>query len=65
MQPPRAGTYHVAMSTGSNASSGAPDTTEGVPHAFRDFIEERYAEWENEFGDNVHIRRTTSFDPKT
>lgn len=53
------------MSTGSNASSGAPGSAEGVPHAFRDFIEERYAEWENEFGDNVHIRRTTSFDPKT
>jgi hypothetical protein len=52
------------MSTGSNASSGAPGTSEKVSHAFRDFIEERYAEWENEFGDNVHVRRTVAFDPK-
>ena len=51
------------MSTGSNASS-APRTSDDVPHAFRDFIEERYAEWENEFGDNVHVRRTVAFDPK-
>ncbi|HKV20337.1 MAG TPA: hypothetical protein VJR50_15000 [Mycobacterium sp.] len=52
------------MSTGSTASSGALESSDSVPHAFRDFIEERYAEWEDEFGDNVHIRRTTSFDPK-
>jgi hypothetical protein len=52
------------MSTGSNASSGSLETSDSVPHAFRDFIEERYIEWEDEFGDNVHIRRTTSFDPK-
>ena len=64
MNPPRAGTYHVAMSTGFNASSGTPGTSEITPHAFRDFIEERYTEWEHEFGDNVHVRRTISFDPK-
>jgi len=52
------------MSTGSNASSGAPDTSEITPHAFRDFIEERYTEWSNEFGDNVRVRRTIAFDPK-
>jgi hypothetical protein len=51
------------MSTGSNASSPRR-TSDDVPHAFRDFIEERYAEWENEFGDNVHVRRTVAFDPK-
>jgi len=51
------------MSTGSNASSGAPGASESA-HAFRDFIEERYAEWEKEFGDNVHVRRTVAFDPK-
>ena len=51
------------MSTGSNTFSGRSGTRERA-HAFRDFIEERYAEWESEFGDNVHVRRTTAFDPK-
>jgi hypothetical protein len=52
------------MSTGNNTSTGPTNTPEGAPHAFRDFIEERYQEWESEFGDDVHVRRTVSFDPK-
>ncbi len=55
--------YHVAMSTGSNTSSG-PSTPQITPHAFRDFIEDRYHEWEAEFGDDVHVRRTTNFEGK-
>ena len=51
------------MATGSNAESDAAGATESA-HAFRDFIEARYSEWENEFGDNVHVRRTVAFDPK-
>lgn len=31
--------------------------------AFQNFIEERYGEWEREFGDEVDARRTT-FDSK-
>lgn len=50
------------MST--DTPAGRPDTPEDAPHAFRDFIEERYSEWESEFGDDVHVRRTVSFDPK-
>lgn len=38
---------------------------EGAPDAFVQCIEERYAEWENEFGDLVDVRRTTAFDPKS
>ena len=51
------------MSTGSNTSS-APSTPQITPHAFRDFIEDRYHESESEFGDNVHVRRTTNFEGK-
>jgi hypothetical protein len=50
------------MSTDTSAHSAA--TPDGAHDAFRDFIEERYHEWENEFGDDVHVRRTVSFDPK-
>jgi hypothetical protein len=38
---------------------------EDAPDAFVQGIEERYAEWENEFGDTVDERRTTAFDPKS
>lgn len=32
--------------------------------AFQNFIEDRYFEWESEFGDEIDARRTLSFDPK-
>lgn len=54
--------YDGAMST--DTPTGASGAQEGDPKAFRDFIEERYGEWEREFGDDVHVRRTVSFDPK-
>jgi hypothetical protein len=50
------------MST--DKTSGGGGTPDEAPDAFRDFIEERYATWEDEFGDEVHVRRTVSFDPK-
>ena len=50
------------MST--DTPTGASGAQEGDPKAFRDFIEERYSEWEREFGDDIHVRRTVSFDPK-
>jgi hypothetical protein len=50
------------MST--DTPTGTPSPQEGDPNPFRDFIEERYQEWESEFGDDVHVRRTVSFDPK-
>ena len=63
MRPTKPRSYHGAMSTGSNTPSAAstPHTTE---HEFRDFIEGRYQEWEAEFGDDVHVRRTTNFEGK-
>ena len=54
--------YDGAMST--DTPTGASGAQKGDPKAFRDFIEERYSEWEREFGDDVHVRRTVSFDPK-
>ena len=32
--------------------------------SFQDFVEARYYEWEQEFGDEVDARRTNSWDPK-
>lgn len=55
--------YHGVMSTGSNKSAD-PKATQDAPREFRDFIEERYHEWEDEFGDEVHKRRTTNFEGK-
>ena len=52
------------MSSISDKRAGDATTTRGASDAFRDLIEERYHEWENEFGDDVHVRRTTAFDPK-
>lgn len=53
------------MSTGSNReTSGDSTAPQGAPDPFRQFIEERYTEWESEFGDAVDVRRTASFDPK-
>ena len=51
------------MSTGSNKSAD-PKATQDAPREFREFIEERYHEWEDEFGDEVHKRRTTNFEGK-
>ncbi|GFG51961.1 hypothetical protein [Mycolicibacterium agri] len=50
------------MSTVSDRES-SPDP-EGARDSFKEFIEERYGEWEREFGDDVNVRRTASFDPK-
>lgn len=50
------------MST--DTPTGASGAEKGDAKAFRDFIEERYSEWEREFGDDVHVRRTVAFDPK-
>jgi hypothetical protein len=52
------------MSSTPGKPAGGPDARQGASDAFRDFIEERYHEWENEFGDDVHVRRTTSFEAK-
>ena len=53
------------MSTGSNPEvSGDSSAPEGTPDAFVEHIEERYKEWEREFGDEINARRTASFDPK-
>ena len=52
------------MSTGSTRSAGNSGATEGASDAFRDFIEERYIEWDREFGEEVHQRRTISDEPK-
>jgi hypothetical protein len=53
------------MSTVSNrSSSGDQGAPEGPSDVFQQLIEERYAEWESEFGDDVDSRRTTAFDPK-
>ena len=52
------------MSSDSDTSAGDATTPAAASDAFRDLIEERYHEWENEFGDDVHVRRTTAFDPK-
>jgi hypothetical protein len=44
-------------------SSNNPGAPEGAPDPFQLFLEERYHEWEREFGDEIEERRTTSFDP--
>jgi hypothetical protein len=46
--------------------SKAPDPSvpEGATDRFKHQIEERYDDWEREFGDDIQQRRTTSFDPK-
>ena len=51
------------MSTDSNQSLGNSGTSEGASDAFRDFIEERYIEWDREFGAELHQRRTISIEP--
>ena len=51
------------MSTGSNG----PADNSGTPKAsdtFRDLIEERYLEWEREFGEEVRQRRKIDLNPK-
>ena len=52
------------MRTTSDESVGDSSTPAGVRDAFCDFIEERYHEWEGEFGEEVHLRRAVSLDPK-
>jgi hypothetical protein len=54
-------TMSKAADRESSDNSGAP---EGAPDLFQDFIEARYAEWEDEFGEGVEARRTASFDPR-
>ena len=38
--------------------------SEDAVDAFQNFIEDRYREWEIEFGDEIDARRTLSFDLK-
>ena len=52
------------MSSISETPAGDAGARIGASDAFLAFIEERYHEWENEFGDDVHVRRTEAFDPK-
>jgi hypothetical protein len=54
------------VSTGSNESAADTGSPDSASDAFRDLIEERYIEWEREFGEDVHLRRTISpeFKPK-
>jgi hypothetical protein len=54
----------LTMSTISNESSGASSPPEGASDAFLDFIEECYSQWEREFAEEVHLRRTTTSNPK-
>lgn len=48
----------------SDESAGDSSTADRVRDAFCDFIEERYHEWDSEFGEEVHLRRAVSLDPK-
>ncbi len=52
------------MRTTSDESVSDINMPDGVPDAFCNFIEERYREWDGEFGEDVHLRRTVSLDPK-
>ena len=52
------------MSTIFDDSAGDPRMPAGSSTAFCDFIEERYREWEAEFGEEVHLRRKVTLDPK-
>jgi hypothetical protein len=53
------------MSTDSNRkSTGDPSTPDAASDPHARLIEERYAEWEQEFGDEIDSRRTHGFDPK-
>ena len=51
------------MSTFFDESAGDPRRPEGSPTDFCDFIEERYREWDAEFGEEVHKRRKVTLDP--
>jgi len=51
------------MSTFFDESAGDPRMPEGSPTDFCDFIEERYREWDAEFGEEVHQRRKVTLDP--
>ena len=52
------------MSSISDNPAGDAGTRIGASDAFLAIIEDRYLQWENEFGDDVHVRRTEAFDPK-
>ena len=52
------------MSTLFDESAGDTSTPAGSSTAFCDFIEERYQEWEREFGEEAHLRRKVTLDPK-
>jgi hypothetical protein len=44
--------------------SDGPSVPEDAPDLVPQFIEERYLEWEREFGERVEKRRTAGFDPR-
>ncbi|MGH3678509.1 MAG: hypothetical protein ACRDU5_22770 [Mycobacterium sp.] len=44
--------------------SDNPRAPDGAPDSFQLFLEERYSDWEQEFGDDIEAKRTNSFDPK-
>jgi len=52
------------MSTDSDKPSDEAGTPEGASDPFLRVIEERYSEWEREFADGVHVRRTVPVDRK-
>ncbi len=48
------------MSSAPHRKSASNDAVD----VFQNIIEERYSEWEREFGAEVDARRTVAFDPK-
>jgi hypothetical protein len=45
-------------------SSGDPSEPDAASDPIVQLIEEHYAVWEQEFGDEIDARRTHGFDPK-
>jgi hypothetical protein len=52
------------MNPNSTESSGVVGEPDPDSDPFLRFIEERYGEWAGEFGEDVHLRRTTPADTK-
>ncbi len=52
------------MSVTFDELAGDPGRPAGSPTAFGDFIEERYQEWESEFGEENYQRRKVTLDPE-
>jgi hypothetical protein len=48
----------------SNPKSTADPEPDAAANPVVHLIEERYAAWEQEFGDEIDTRRTYGFDPK-